>query len=329
MNPFTYTRAQDAGTALKELAGQPGTRLLAGGTNLIDLMKMGVETPSRLVDLKSLPLAQIEELEGGSKLRLGAMARNADVAEHPLVRQRFPVLSQALLAGASPQLRNLATMGGNLLQRTRCPYFYDPDFPACNKRKPGSGCGAIQGFNRNHAILGHSLACIATHPSDLCVGLAVLDPFVQASGPKGQRSIPFADFHRLPGDQPELDTTLQRDELITSIDLPALPSGARSGYLKIRDRASYAFALVSAAVVVELQGETIKSARIALGGVAHKPWRCRLAEGKLAGASIKDEHQLRAAAESELTAARSFPHNKFKVELAQRAIVRALQDAAA
>ncbi len=329
MNPFTYTRAADAGAAVQELGGDQKARVLAGGTNLIDLMKMGVETPTRLIDLKRVPLAQIEELPGGKGLRLGAMARNSDAAEHALVRERFPVLSQALLSGASPQLRNLATVGGNLLQRTRCYYFYDPAFPSCNKRAPGSGCGAIEGFNRMHAILGHSPQCIATHPSDMCVGLAVLDALVQVSGPKGERSIPFGDFHRLPGDHPEIETALEHDELITAVDLPALPAGARSHYLKVRDRASYAFALVSAAVVLELEGEKIKSARVALGGVAHKPWRAKIAEARLIGLKAGDETALRTAAEAELAAAKGFAHNQFKIELACRTIMRAVQNAAA
>ncbi len=329
MNPFTYTRAAEAGAAIKELGGDQKARVLAGGTNLIDLMKMGVEMPTRLIDLKRVPLAQIEELPEGKGLRLGAMARNSDAAEHALVRERFPVLSQALLSGASPQLRNLATVGGNLLQRTRCYYFYDPAFPSCNKRVPGSGCGAIEGFNRMHAILGHSTQCIATHPSDMCVGLAVLDAVVQVSGPKGERTIPFADFHRLPGDHPEIETTLEHDELITAVDLPALPAGARSHYLKVRDRASYAFALVSAAVVLEIEGETIKSARVALGGVAHKPWRAKIAEARLIGMKAGDEAALRTAAEAELAAAKGFAHNQFKIELACRTIMRAVQNAAA
>jgi xanthine dehydrogenase YagS FAD-binding subunit len=322
MNPFTYTRAADDSAAVREIASGPGAKLLGGGTNLIDLMKMGVETPDRLVDINRLPLAQITELPDGG-LRLGALARNSDAAAHPLVKERYPVLSQAFLAGASPQLRNLATVGGNLLQRTRCYYFYDPAFPACNKRLPGSGCGAIDGVNRIHAILGASAHCIATHPSDMCVALAALDPIVQVSGPKGTRSIAFADFHRLPGDHPEIDTNLGRDEMITSVDLPAAPWAKSSAYVKVRDRASYSFALVSVAAGIELKDGEIQLARIALGGVAHKPWRAREAEAKLTGQK-PDEVIFRAAAAAALESAHGYAHNSFKIELAKRTIVRAL-----
>ena len=275
--------AADAQQAVAGIAGQANSKLLGGGTNLIDLMKMGVETPSQLVDINRLPLTQIEELPNGKGVRVGALVRNSDMAEHPLITSRYPVLSQAVLAGASPQLRNLATTGGNLLQRTRCYYFYDPAFPACNKRKPGSGCGALDGFNRIHAILGQSDQCIATHPSDMCVAMAALDAVVRVQGPKGEREIAFADFHRLPGNTPDRDTNLARDELITAVDLPAIPFATRSHYLKIRDRASYAFALVSVAALLDLDGGQIRSVRIALGGVAHKPWRALKAEKQLAG----------------------------------------------
>src|SRR5438105_13460364 len=274
MNPFTYTRAADPQQATQASAANASAKFLAGGTNLIDLMKMGVERPTQLVDVNRLPLAQVEELPNGGGVRIGGLTRNSDVAEHPLIVQRYPVLSQALLAGASPQLRNLATTGGNLLQRTRCYYFYDPAFPQCNKRKPGSGCGALNGFNRIHAILGQSEQCIATHPSDMCVALAALDAIVRVRGPNGEREIPMADFHRLPGDTPERDTNLTPDELIVAVDLPAMPFATRSHYLKVRDRASYAFALVSVAAALDLDSnETIKVARVALGGVANKPWR--------------------------------------------------------
>ncbi|PYI87106.1 MAG: FAD-binding molybdopterin dehydrogenase [Verrucomicrobia bacterium] len=283
MNPFVYSRAADAQQAVAGIAGQTNSKLLGGGTNLVDLMKMGVETPSQLVDINRLPLTQIEELPNGKGVRVGALVRNSDMAEHPLITSRYPVLSQAVLAGASPQLRNLATTGGNLLQRTRCYYFYDPAFPACNKRKPGSGCGALDGFNRIHAILGQSDQCIATHPSDMCVAMAALDAVVRVQGPKGEREIAFADFHRLPGNTPDRDTNLARDELITAVDLPAIPFATRSHYLKIRDRASYAFALVSVAALLDLDGGQIRSVRIALGGVAHKPWRALKAEKQLAG----------------------------------------------
>jgi xanthine dehydrogenase YagS FAD-binding subunit len=298
MNPFTYTRAADPQQAINSVAGKSGAKFLGGGTNLIDLMKMGVETPNALIDVNRLALSQIEELPDGG-VRIGALVRNSDLAAHPLIAQRYPVLSQALLAGASPQLRNLATTGGNLLQRTRCYYFYDPAFPQCNKRVPGSGCGALNGYNRIHAILGQSDQCIATHPSDMCVALAALDAVVQVQGPSGTRAIPFADFHRLPGDTPNVDTNLRADELITSVDLPANPFATRSYYLKVRDRASYAFALVSVAAALDLQDGQIKAARVALGGVAHKPWRAEKAEALLAGKRA-DEQTFRAAAKAEL-----------------------------
>ena len=324
MNPFTYSRAADVPQAIADLAAKPHAKFLGGGTNLIDLMKMGVETPESLVDINRLPLEKIEELPDGKGVRIGAMARNSDVAEHELIKTRYPVLSEAFLAGASPQLRNMATVGGNLLQRTRCYYFYDPAFPACNKRQPGSGCGALQGFNRMHAILGQSEHCIATHPSDMCVAMAALEAVVRVSGPKGEREIAFADFHRLPGDTPDRETNLQPDELITAVDLPASKFAARSHYLKIRDRASYAFALVSVAVAVELDAVgKIATARIALGGVAHKPWRALEAEQALAGKSPGEE-AFRAAAEAALAGAKGYAHNTFKIELAKRTIFRAL-----
>jgi xanthine dehydrogenase YagS FAD-binding subunit len=328
MNPFVYSRAADAQQAVAGIAGQTNSKLLGGGTNLIDLMKMGVETPSQLVDINRLPLTQIEELPNGKGVRVGALVRNSDMAEHPLITSRYPVLSQAVLAGASPQLRNLATTGGNLLQRTRCYYFYDPVFPACNKRKPGSGCGALEGFNRIHAILGQSDQCIATHPSDMCVAMAALDAVVRVQGSKGEREIAFADFHRLPGNTPDRDTNLARDELITAVDLPTIPFATRSHYLKVRDRASYAFALVSVAALLDLDGGQIRSARIALGGVAHKPWRALKAEKQLAGKKA-DAEIFRSAAEAELADAKGYKYNSFKIEMAKRAIVRALTTVAA
>jgi xanthine dehydrogenase YagS FAD-binding subunit len=329
MNPFTYSRASDADQAVAALSGKPHGKFLGGGTNLIDLMKMGVETPDALIDINRLPLAQIEELPGGKGVRIGAMMRNSDLAGHDLIKSRYPVLSEALLSGASPQLRNMATVGGNLLQRTRCYYFYDPAFPACNKRKPGSGCGAIEGFNRIHAILGQSDHCIATHPSDMCVALAALDAIVRVRGPNGEREIPMSDFHRLPGDTPERDTNLKPDELIIAVDLPATPFATRSRYLKVRDRASYAFALVSVAAALDLDSnKTVKAARVALGGVAHKPWRAEKVEKELAEKKA-DEKTFRAAAEAELAAAKGYKHNSFKIELAKRAIVRALSTVAA
>jgi len=327
MNPFTYSRATDTNQAVTEISGKPQGKFLGGGTNLIDLMKMGVETPNELIDINRLPLAQIEELPD-KRVRIGALARNSDVAEHNVIKSRYPVLSQALLSGASPQLRNMATVGGNLLQRTRCYYFYDPAFPACNKRKPGTGCGALDGYNRIHAILGQSEQCIATHPSDMCVALAALDAIVRVRGPNGEREIAFADFHRLPGNTPERDTNLAPDELIVAVDLPAMPLAARSHYLKVRDRASYAFALVSVAAALEFgPNKIIKDARVALGGVAHKPWRANVAEKKLIGQDA-NERTFRGAAEAELAAAKGYKYNAFKIELAKRAIVRALSTVA-
>ena len=328
MNPFDYSRANDAQQAVSDLAAKPQTKFLGGGTNLIDLMKMGVETPRQLIDITRLPLAQVEELADGKGVRIGALARNSDVADHPLIQQRYPVLSLAFLAGASPQLRNMATVGGNLMQRTRCYYFYDPAFPKCNKRDPGSGCGALEGYNRIHAILGQSEQCIATNPSDMNVALAALDAIVRVQGPKGEREIPIADFHRLPGSTPNVDTNLKEDELITAVDLPAVPFATRSHYLKIRDRASYAFAIVSVAAALEIDAsKKIRSVRIALGGVAHKPWRAQKAEKELIGKTA-DEKTFRAAADAELAAAKGYEHNSFKIELAKRSIVRALSTVA-
>ena len=323
MNPFTYSRAADADQAVTAISSKPQGKFLGGGTNLIDLMKMGVETPNELVDINRLPLGQIEELPDKG-LRIGALARNSDVAKHELIKTRYPVLSEALLSGASPQLRNMATVGGNLLQRTRCYYFYDPAFPACNKRKPGSGCGALEGYNRIHAILGQSEQCIATHPSDMCVALAALDAIVRVRTPKGEQEIKFNDFHRLPGNTPERDTNLAPEELIIAVDLPAMPFAARSHYLKVRDRASYAFALVSVAAALDLDSnKRIKDARVALGGVAHKPWRANAAEKELIN-QIANEKTFHAAAEAELAAAKGYKYNSFKIELAKRSIVHAL-----
>ena len=324
MNPFMYSRTNDAQQAVAEISAKPHGKFLGGGTNLIDLMKMGVETPDALIDINRLPLAQIEELPGGKGVRISAMVRNSELAGHDLIKSRYPVLSEALLSGASPQLRNMATVGGNLLQRTRCYYFYDPAFTACNKRKPASGCGAIDGYNRIHAILGQSDHCIATHPSDMCVALAALDAIVRVRGPNGEREIPMSDFHRLPGDTPDRDTNLKPDELIIAVDLPAMPFATRSHYLKVRDRASYAFALVSVAAALDLDSnKKIKAARVALGGVAHKPWRANAAEKKLIGQEA-NEKTFRAAAEAELAPAKGYKYNSFKIELAKRSIVRAL-----
>jgi xanthine dehydrogenase YagS FAD-binding subunit len=326
VRPFTYTRAADVPAALAA-AREPGARFLGGGTNLLDLMKTGVEQPLRLVDVTRLPLSAIEER--GADLRIGATARNSDVANHPLVRQRYPVLSQALVAGASPQLRNMATVGGNLMQRTRCGYFYDPTYAECNKRVPGSGCAALQGQHRMHAILGTSDACIATHPSDMAVALAALDAVVRVAGPAGERGIAIGDFHRLPGDTPQLDTNLRGDELIVAVDLPPLAVARHSSYLKVRDRNSYAFALVSVAAALDVDGQgLIRDARLALGGVAPKPWRVPAAERALLG-QRPGEAAWRAAADVVLAGARPRPDNAFKVELARRCIARALAIAGA
>lgn len=321
MRPFTYTcpkTIEDAITAYNE---GPETRFIGGGTNLLDLMKMGVERPAHLVDINRLPLTSIEEHEDG--IRIGALVRNTDAANHELIRSRYPVLSQAILAGASPQLRNMATMGGNLLQRTRCYYFYDPSYGECNKRSPGSGCAAKEGYNRIHAILGASEQCIATNPSDMSVALVALDAVIQVRGPNGERSIPMAEFHRLPGNTPQIDTNLHRGELITAIDVPAIPFAKRSAYLKVRDRNSYAFALVSVAAALDFDNGIVRQARIALGGVAHKPWRAERAEGMLKGKK-PDETTFRAAAEAELRDAHGYRDNTFKIELARRSIVRVL-----
>jgi xanthine dehydrogenase YagS FAD-binding subunit len=323
MNPFAYSRTSGAKEAVTAISSKPQGKFLGGGTNLIDLMKMGVEMPNELVDINRLPLGQIEELPN-KRVRIGALARNSDVAEHELIKARYPVLSQALLSGASPQLRNMATVGSNLMQRTRCYYFYDPAFPACNKRNPGSGCGALEGYNRIHAILGQSEECIATHPSDMCVALAALDAIVRVRGPNREREIAFGDFHRLPGNTPDRDTNLAPDELIIAVDLPAMPFAARSHYLKVRNRASYAFALVSVAAALDLDSnKNINDARVALGGVAHKPWRANTAEKKLIGQSA-NEKMFHAAAEAELAVAKGYKYNSFKIELAKRAIVHAL-----
>ncbi|SPB18927.1 molybdopterin dehydrogenase FAD-binding protein [Caballeronia novacaledonica] len=325
MDAISYQRAADIGSALSA-ASQPGAMFIGGGTNLLDLMKGGVMRPMKLVDITHIDaLNGITALPDGG-LRLGALVRNSDAANHAWVRERYPLLSQALLAGASAQLRNMATVGGNLMQRTRCAYFYDTGFPQCNKRAPGSGCAAIDGNTRMHAILGASRQCIATNPSDMSVALAALDAVVRVAGPNGERTIPFAEFHRLPGDRPDLDTTLQAGELITSVDLPPPLFADHSKYLKVRDRASYAFALVSVAAALQMDGNTVKSARIALGGVAHKPWRANATEQALAGKAL-DKATLQAAAALAVQGATPQRDNAFKIALAQRAIVRAVQRA--
>jgi xanthine dehydrogenase YagS FAD-binding subunit len=322
---FQYSRADTVADAVRQIAADPHARFIAGGTNLIDLMKEEVERPSRLIDITHLPLKTVKETaEGG--LRIGALVPNSDLAYDSLVAQRYPMLASAILAGASAQLRNMASTGGNLLQRTRCYYFYDTTTP-CNKRTPGSGCSALAGVNRIHAILGTSDACIATHPSDMCVALAALAATVHVAGPKGERSIAFGDFHRLPGSTPERDTNLAVDEIITAIELPAKGFARNYTYLKIRDRLSYAFALVSVAAALELDGDTVKEARLALGGVAHKPWRDLAVEASLRGRTATREAFGRAA-DALLRDAKGHVHNAFKIDLARRAIVRALTQAA-
>jgi xanthine dehydrogenase YagS FAD-binding subunit len=323
---FQYARATDVADAVRQIAGEPAAKFIAGGTNLIDLMKENVERPSRLIDISRLPLRQIEETADGG-LRIGALVPNSDLAYHALVERRYPLLASATLAGASAQLRNMASTGGNLLQRTRCYYFYDTATP-CNKRAPGSGCAARHGLNRMHAILGSSEACIATHPSDMCVALAALEANVHVAGPGGERVIAFADFHRLPGDTPERDTTLRADEIITAVELPARGFASHYSYLKIRDRLSYAFALVAVAAALDLERDTIKEARLALGGVAHKPWRDVAVEAAMRGEPANRATFARAA-DAILREAKGFEHNAFKIELARRAIVRALTQAAA
>ena len=325
MNPFHYTRASDVSDAIRQITADPAAKFIAGGTNLIDLMKYDVEHPARLVDISHLPLRSVEETSGGG-LRIGALVPNSDLAYHPQIEQRYPLIASAILSGASQQLRNMASTGGNLVQRTRCFYFYDAVTP-CNKRQPGSGCSAISGINRINAILGTSEACIATHPSDLCVALAALEAIVHVVGPAGERTIAFSDFHRLPGNTPQRDTNLEPNEIITAIELPPKGFGANYSYLKIRDRLSYAFALVSVAAALELDGDTIKEARLAVGGVAHKPWRVTAAEAALRGQPA-GAGAFAQAADLVLHGAKGYGHNNFKIGLARRAIVRTLSQAA-
>jgi xanthine dehydrogenase YagS FAD-binding subunit len=326
MYPFSYAQASDEQSALSAVAANDHAKYLAGGTTLIDLMKLDVETPDTLIDITPLLLTTIGPTPSGG-LHIGAMVRNSDMAHDPAVMQQYPVLSEALLSGASPQLRNMATTGGNLLQRTRCYYFRDTAMP-CNKRSPGSGCSAIDGYNRIHAILGTSDKCIAAHPSDMCVALMALDAVILTQGPRGARRIPITEFYVPYGDDPARETVLERGELITAVELPALPWAARSHYLKVRDRASYAFALASAAVALEMDGGAIKQARIALGGVGTKPWRAGDAEKSLGGKTPGDD-AFKAAAEIALRGAKKYKDNGFKVELAKRTLVRCLSVAAA
>ena len=324
MNPFDYARAGDVAEAVR-LGAVPEAAFLGGGTNLVDLMRETVARPSHLVDVTGLS-GGIEDTASGGLL-IGAGVTNTVFAEHIAIRTRYPVLARAILAGASAQIRNMATVGGNLLQRTRCTYFYDTDGSRCNKRAPGSGCDAIDGFNRGHAILGASVACVATHPSDLCVALAALDAVVHLRGAGGVRTLPFAELHRLPGDHPEIDTVLQPGELITAVELPALPSAARSTYRKVRDRSSYAFALVSVAAVLDIEDGRIADIRLALGGVAHKPWRATRAEALLRGRPASAQ-AFRDAAIAELADAKPLSDNGFKVPLATRTIVAVLGELA-
>ncbi len=323
MNPFRYERASDASSAVALLAQEQNGVFLAGGTNLVDHMKLGVRQPDLLVDISHLPYDRIEPLPNGG-VRIGAMVRNSDLAADRTIRTRYPLLAQALLAGASGQLRNLATTGGNLLQRTRCVYFQDISKP-CNKRMPGSGCSAREGYQRDSALLGASEACIATHPSDMAVALAALDAIVLVLGPRGERAIPLVDFYRLPGDEPQRDTVLEHGELITAVDLPPLPFATPSHYRKVRDRASYAFALVSVAAALDVSGGVVRDVRIALGGVAPVPWRAVRAEAALRGAPATQEAFGRAA-DAELASAQPLPGNAFKVPLARNTLVRTLLD---
>jgi xanthine dehydrogenase YagS FAD-binding subunit len=322
---FQYARANDVADAVGQMAADPAAKFIAGGTNLLDLMKYDVERPLRLIDISRLPLKTMEETSDGG-LRIGALVPNSDLAYYPAIQQRYPLLSSAILAGASQQLRNMASTGGNLLQRTRCFYFYDTATP-CNKREPGSGCSAIGGINRINAVLGTSEACIATHPSDMCVALAALEAKVHVTGASGNRTMAFADFHRLPGDTPQIDNNLRPGEIITAIELPAAGFAKNYSYLKIRDRLSYAFALVSVAAALELEGGKIKEARLALGGVAHKPWRKAEAEAAMRGGPA-DAAAFNRAADLLLQGAKGFEHNAFKIELARRAVVRTLSQAA-
>ncbi|MEI5996212.1 xanthine dehydrogenase family protein subunit M [Paraburkholderia bengalensis] len=323
MNRFSYDRAADVAQAVAAHRST-GTAFLAGGTNLVDLVKEGVARPEKIIDIRRLPLRDIQETaEGG--LKIGALATNSAVAYHPEIMRRYPLVAESILSGASPQIRNVATIGGNLLQRTRCVYFYDTGTP-CNKREPGTGCPAIAGVNRMHAIFGASEQCIAVHPSDLCVALAALDAVVHVSGPQGERALPFAQFHRLPDDTPHIDTNLGDHELITSVELPNEGFASHHAYLKVRDRASYAFALVAVAVGLALEGNVVREVRCALGGVAHKPWRDRDAEDMLRGKPLTPQ-SVRDFANEVVRDAHGYRHNAFKIELTTRAIMRAFQQA--
>jgi xanthine dehydrogenase YagS FAD-binding subunit len=325
VKPFRYERARDVSGAVATLARERTGEFLAGGTNLVDLMKLEVMKPDVLVDVRLLTSADIEDLPDG-RLRIGAAVTNSELAADRRIRARYPVLSQAVLSGASGQLRNLATTGGNLVQRTRCAYFYDTTTP-CNKREPGTGCSALEGCSKDHAIFGASQHCVATHPSDMAVAMTALDAVVRIQGPGGEREIPITEFHRLPGDEPQRDTTLEHAELITAVDLPPLRFSAHSVYRKVGERASYAFALVSVAAALEVRDGVVRDARIALGGVAHKPWRAHKAEDALRARPAVEE-SFRAAAEAELAAAVPLRDNAYKVPLAANVMTRALLDLA-
>ncbi len=326
MRPFKYTKASNPANAVQSVSANNNSKFLAGGTNILDLMKEDVERPDELVDVTRLNLTQIKTVSDGANkggVSIGALGKNTDAANHPLIRQNYPLLTQAILAGASAQIRNMATNGGNLNQRTRCSYFYDVAMP-CNKREPGTGCGALEGINRMHAVFGWSNDCVAVHPSDMCVALVALDAVVKVQGTDGaERSIPFVDYHRLPGNTPQKDNNLNQGELITAIEIPKNNYADKSYYLKVRDRASYAFALVSVAAALEMNGNRIKQARVAMGGVSHKPWRATEAEKFLTGKEAT-EANFKQAAEMEMKQAKPLEYNKFKVELSKRAIARAL-----
>jgi xanthine dehydrogenase YagS FAD-binding subunit len=322
MQVFRYSQAQTVDAAV-ENAGRSSGSFIAGGTTLVDLMKLNVLTPQSIVDINGLPLYRVESLPNNGGLRIGALVRNSDLANHPTVRQQYAVLSEALLSGASPQLRNMATTGGNILQKTRCYYYRDTNYP-CNKRQPGSGCAALDGFNRIHAVLGGSEHCVATHPSDMAVAMMALEATVHTHGPNGDRAIALDDFYLVPGNTPDRENKLSAGELITHVTIPALPCGARSPYLKLRDRAQYEFALASSAVVINASGGSIQRARIAFGGVGTKPWRSREAEKALEGQPASAEN-FRRAADAAMADAKPLKHNAFKIELAKRALIRTLQ----
>jgi xanthine dehydrogenase YagS FAD-binding subunit len=324
MIQFQYERALTAKAAVGALTNNANAKIIAGGTNLVDLMKRSVMAPTKLVDINALPLRDISQQNG--KISIGALALNSQVADDKLILEKHPLLSKALNAGASAQIRNMATVSGNIMQRTRCSYFYDTALP-CNKREPGSGCGALEGANRMHAIFGTSEKCIAVHPSDMCVALVALDAIVVVSGTKGERRIPFEEFHRLPGSQPEKDNNLQKDELIISVEIPDNKFSKNTHYFKVRDRASYAFALISVAAALDMDGQTIREARLAMGGVAHKPWRLKEAEKALAGKPANEE-TFRQVAKIAMQGAKAYKHNAFKLKLGPNVIVEALKNAA-